>query len=75
MTDFTSGGGQPRISREPGVEYRLYFAIIFVISLPWAFVSWALGLVSPQDEEHAGKGFIGRAWLQASVITPQIFKA
>ncbi|MGD1926886.1 MAG: cytochrome PufQ [Paracoccaceae bacterium] len=74
MTDFTTNQVS-HSGRNPGIEYKLYFAIIFLISLPWCFVSWALGLARPDDEEVAGKGFIGRAWHQASVITPLIFSA
>ena len=75
MTDHTSTGFENmRAHRAPGFEYRIYFAIIFVIALPLSFVSWALGLSRP-DDAAGSKGFIGRAWHQASVITPQIFKA
>jgi len=71
MTDQTSNGFAGE-RRTPTIEYRLYFGIIFLISLPWAFASWILGLSAPDGES---KGFIGRAWKQASVITPQIFSA
>ena len=74
MTDHTNNVFGNQRHRAPGFEYRVYFAIIFLISLPLAFVSWALGLANPGGEA-SGKGFIGRAWHQASVITPQIFKA
>lgn len=75
MTDHTSEGFDVARSRAPGFEYRVYFAIIFVIALPLSFVSWALGLSRPGSDEKEGKGFIGHAWHQASVITPLIFTA
>ncbi len=74
MTDHTANGIAPLRAKNPTIEYRIYFAIIFTISLPWALVSWALGLTNPQSEE-SGKGFIARAWRQASIITPTIFSA
>ena len=71
MTDQTSNGFSHR-NAAPSVEYRIYFAIIFLISLPWAFVSWALGLAAPEGDQ-AARGFVARAWHQASIITPLIF--
>lgn len=74
MTDQTSNGFAHMPARGQSIEYRLYFAVIFLISLPWALASWALGLARP-DSEDAGLGFIGRAWRQAAIITPMIFSA
>ncbi|MFK7943024.1 MAG: cytochrome PufQ [Paracoccaceae bacterium] len=74
MTDHTANGLTHERSKGPSIEYRIYFAIIFTLCLPWAFVSWGLGLAHP-DADAADKGFIGRAWHQASVITPLIFSA
>ncbi|MEM6621520.1 MAG: cytochrome PufQ [Pseudomonadota bacterium] len=71
MSDHTANGLRaPR--KGPSIEYRCYFAIIFMFTLPWAFCSWALGLARP-DADDASRGFVGRAWHQASVITPLIF--
>ena len=74
MTDLTSEGLTRAARRQNSWEYRFYFAIIFLISLPWALASWALGLARPESED-AAKGFIARAWRQAAIITPAIFKA
>lgn len=74
MTDQTSSGFGQLPASARSIEYRLYFAVIFLISLPWALVSWALGLARP-DSEDSGLGFIGRAWRQAAIITPLIFSA
>lgn len=75
MTDHTANGLEHSRTKSPSIEYRIYFAIIFLLSLPWTFVSCVLGLCRPDDEDAAGKTFIGRAWHQASVITPLIFSA
>ena len=74
MSDFTANGLGSTRTKAPGFEYRIYFAIIFMISLPWALASWALGLAKP-DSEDAQHGVIGRAWRRAAIITPMIFSA
>jgi len=76
MTDHATNGMPVRMKPQghgPSIEYRLYFAVIFLIYLPWAFVAWALAI----DGREAGekRGPITRAWSQASVITPLIFSA
>lgn len=74
MTDMTSDT-LPRARRKDITwEYRFYFAIIFLISLPLTLVIWALGLAQ-RDSEDADKGFIANAWRRAAIITPMIFSA
>lgn len=58
----------------PSIEYRLYFAVIFLACLPWALVRWALS-VSDREAGAARRGPFGHAWGQAKVITPMIFSA
>ncbi len=75
MSDQTSGGGldygQKRTT--PKGEFAVYFAIIFVATLPLACLTWALSLLK---NGHAdGRGPIKRAWSQANIITPMIFSA
>ena len=74
MTDHTANGLAPSRTRGPSIEYRLYFAIVFLISLPLCLVTCTLGLVRPESEE-CGKNFIARAWRRAATITPMIFSA
>jgi len=74
MTDLTTNDLPRERRRSITWEYRVYFGVIFLMSLPWALVSWALGLARP-DSEDAGLGFIGRAWRRAAIITPMIFSA
>ena len=73
MTDHTANHVPASRPRTPTIEYRIYFSIIFVLSLPFTFVTCVLGLCRPDDEDANGKHFIKRAWNQASVITPLIF--
>ena len=74
MTDLTSTDLPRERRRSITWEYRFYFAIVFLISLPWALASWALGLARPETEDTR-LGFIGRAWRRAGIITPMIFSA
>ncbi|MEM7055996.1 MAG: cytochrome PufQ [Pseudomonadota bacterium] len=74
MTDNTANGMTPSRLKGPSVEYRIYFAIIFLFSLPWALITWAFGLTAPGSPDE-GKGFIARAWSRAAIITPIIFSA
>lgn len=75
MTDHTANGLSHPRHRSPTIEYRIYFSIIFVLSLPFTFVTCVLGLCRPDDEDANGKHFVKRAWHKASVITPLIFSA
>jgi hypothetical protein len=72
MTDQTSNGIPA--PKQTTLEYRFYFAVIFLISLPWELVSWMLGLASPDSEDN-DRGFLSRAWRRAAIITPTIFSA
>ncbi|MEM7745447.1 MAG: cytochrome PufQ [Pseudomonadota bacterium] len=73
MSDQTANDVRHHRPHRPTIEYRIYFAIIFVLSLPFTFVTCVLGLCRPDDEDANGKDFVTRAWNQASVITPLIF--
>lgn len=75
MTSNTAGGqtcSRPR--RGPGLEYRAYFAAIFLLSLPGAAIRWAWRLVVPRPD-RMNDGVLTRAWRRANDITPQIFSA
>lgn len=72
MTDFTSNG-LPRVKRESKSEFRVYFAIIFLATLPLATLTWALAMI--KSGAIPEKGPVARAWSQARIITPAIFSA
>ncbi len=74
MSDQTASSFDHVPARARGIEYRIYFAIIFLISLPLCLVTCTLGLVRP-DSEECGKNFVSRAWRRATIITPMIFAA
>jgi hypothetical protein len=51
----------------------IYFAIIFMATLPLATITWALAALRSMSMTE--KGPIKRAWSQARIITPMIFSA
>lgn len=71
MSEQTHHGvEQSRLKVE--TEYRFYFAIIFVLALPFATVSWFRDLLSGAFSK-LHHGIVGRALTEASVTTPKIF--
>lgn len=61
-----------RIAVAPRREYYAYFAIIFVATLPLAFVTWTLSAL--RQFRIPDKNPISKAWSQARIITPMIFQ-
>jgi uncharacterized membrane protein YwzB len=51
----------------------VYFAIIFVATLPLATLTWAMQAI--RTRSFTDKGPMARAWTQARIITPMIFSA
>lgn len=74
MTDHTSDVPLGRSTRRPGAEYWIYFSVIFAITLPIAFVAWALGL-GRTDRGEPREGVIRHARHQAHLIASLIFSA
>ncbi len=74
MTDATTQTPQvARSHKPPRTEFMVYFAIIFVATLPLACLTWALAAI--KSGSLTDKGPIARAWTQARIITPMIFSA
>ena len=74
MTDQTSDiPVAARAHKPPRTEFYVYFAIIFLATLPLACLTWALA--AARSGSLTDKGPIGRAWSQARIITPMIFSA
>ena len=59
--------------RRPTTEFYVYFAIIFLATLPLACLTWALAAL--RSRSLTDKGPVARAWSQARIITPMIFSA
>ncbi|MEJ6393279.1 cytochrome PufQ [Gymnodinialimonas sp. 2305UL16-5] len=73
MSDMTSNSPVTRSAKPPKTEFMIYFAIIFVATLPLATLTWAFTAI--KSGTLTDKGPIKRAWLQAHLITPMIFAA
>jgi len=76
MTDMTSNMATEASARKRNgvkTEFMVYFAIIFVATLPLACLTWALAAI--KSRSFTDKGPMARAWTQARIITPMIFNA
>ncbi|MEM9433390.1 MAG: cytochrome PufQ [Pseudomonadota bacterium] len=75
MSDHTSSefDFETPVKKTPRTEFAVYFAIIFLATLPLSCLTWALSVL--KNGNASGKGPIKRAWAQASIITPMIFSA
>lgn len=76
MTDMTSNlATEATPKKRAGIrtEFMVYFAIIFVATLPLACLTWALAAF--KSRSFTDKGPMARAWTQARIITPMIFNA
>ena len=75
MTDMTSNLTTEAPKKRAGLktEFMVYFAIIFLATLPLACLTWALAAI--RSRSFTDKGPMARAWTQARIITPMIFSA
>jgi hypothetical protein len=78
MTDMTSNVAQDvhhsaHKKRTNKTEFMVYFAVIFLATLPLACLTWALAAF--KSRSLTDKGPMARAWSQARIITPMIFNA
>jgi alkylation response protein AidB-like acyl-CoA dehydrogenase len=64
---------QHAVRRKGRTEFMVYFAIIFVATLPLATLTWAMQAI--RSRSFTDKGPMARAWTQARIITPMIFSA
>jgi hypothetical protein len=72
MTDHSVNPGRGRAgARRGGAEYRVYFALIFLIALPFAAVAWAFAALRHGHLPACNP--VTRALREARAITPMIF--
>ena len=72
MSDTTLAGGLHHVKKVPKAESFAYFTLIFLLGLLPQTVAWLY-----QAARHASlpdQGPVARAWQDAQVITPQIFR-
>jgi len=71
MSDHTAGGHH-HAHRTPRAEFRIYFAVIFLVAIPFAALAWVCNLVT--ERRLPVHGPVARAWREAGAITPAIFR-
>ena len=73
MTDMTSN--PPRVrsrqARQRGLEFKVYFAMIFALALPFASARWVRDVIQHRTLDLRGP--LARAWAEADRTTPLIF--
>jgi hypothetical protein len=76
MSDHTAGQGVGQTvghaHRTPKAEFYVYFALIFLVAIPFATAAWVFALV--RDRHLPVHGPMARAWREAGAITPAIFR-
>ena len=71
--DLAHVADETRHVKKPTTEFAVYFAIIFLATLPLAMFTWLLSVLRSGNLKQ--KGPVARAWTQARIITPMIFAA
>jgi hypothetical protein len=62
--------GPAHVQRTPRAEFYGYYALIFIVALPFAVLGWIARAVMTLPMNP-----ISRAWGHARAITPSIFRA
>ena len=74
MTDITSNPPvRSQNGRRRSVEFKVYFATIFVVALPFATARYLRDIVEYRTLNLRGP--LARAWAEADRTTPFIFSA
>jgi hypothetical protein len=73
MTEYSVNIPKGRVHKMNRIEYRIYFALIFAVALPFALIAWMAKPVLTGKLPNYGPLTI--AHKDASAITPMIFRA
>jgi hypothetical protein len=73
MTDMTNAPMPHRSGRKRGLEFQIYFALIFFLAIPVGCERWIASVIRAHSLDV--KGPLARAWAEADRITPLIFSA
>ncbi|MEQ6250788.1 cytochrome PufQ [Sulfitobacter sp. HNIBRBA3233] len=73
MTNLTNVTRKRSHSSAATREYYVYFAVIFLATLPLAILTWTLTAL--RQMALPSRGPVKSAWSQAQIITPRIFSA
>lgn len=58
-------------TRRRSAEFHTYFALIFILALPFATAGWVAEIIRRRTLNLPGP--LARAWMEADNITPLIF--
>lgn len=74
MTDMTNTPMPRTANRQKrGLEYKIYFALIFILAIPVGTERWIANVVRKRSLNTRGP--LARAWADADRVTPLIFSA
>ena len=74
MDDMTSIAPPQRApGRKRGLEFRIYFTLIFILAVPVGTERWLANVIRRRTLNTRGP--LARAWAEADRITPLIFSA
>lgn len=73
MTDITNTPVAPRSGRKRGLEFQIYFTLIFILAIPVGCERWIANVIRAHSLDV--KGPLAFAWAEADRITPLIFSA
>lgn len=73
MHEITFSPQQCGGAKRRGIEFRIYYGLIFVLALPVKMVRWIRDIVSARSLKVRGP--IARALSEADRVTPIIFSA
>ncbi len=72
MAYFSVNTHRHRAARTEGIEYRVYFALIFLFALPVAVAGWLWPVL--RHGRIPAEGPVARARAEAHQIAPMIFR-
>lgn len=73
MTDITNTPVPRSSSRKRGLEFQIYFSLIFILAIPVGTERWIANVMRKRSLDVRGP--LARAWAEADRITPLIFSA
>lgn len=71
MTDMTSDPPIRRVGKPRGLEFQVYFTLIFLLAIPVGTERWIAHVIRKRSLDV--KGPLARAWAEADRVTPMIF--
>ncbi len=71
MTDISSDPPIRRAGRRRGVEFNIYFTLIFFLAIPFGTERWIAHVIRKRSLDVRGP--LARAWAEADRITPMLF--